>query len=80
MMGKNKQESRHAGILTKTASCLSLEKGRGSTGGPSAFPPAKQGKRKIFGDFICVSHVFLISVICFSVVMRTVLLDKSPLL
>lgn len=63
MMGKNKQGTRHAGILTKTGSCLGLGKARGSTGGPSAFPPVKQGKRKIFGVFFCVSHFF--SKICY---------------
>jgi len=80
MMGKNKQQRRHAEILTRTATFLSLGKARARTGGPSAFPPAKQGKSKILGgDFICVSHNFLTFFICFSAVMKTILLDKSPI-
>lgn len=49
-------------MLTKTASCLSLGKARGSTGGPGAFPSAKQGKKKILFllhlSFTCFSNIY----------------------
>lgn len=94
LLGKKPQGINHTGMLTKTASCLSLGKAGGSTGGPE--PSHLQNRRKrrfgvcvcffcssccFFGVFffICVSHVFLIFIICFQAVLGTILLDKCPI-
>lgn len=65
MMGKNKQGRRRAGILSKTVSCLGLGKATGSAGGSRGFPPAKEGKTRIWGVGVVFVFLVFFSNICY---------------